>query len=114
MEPLLTQDQVARRGGDMGSNIARVFAHLARNVERPAVPYDHVLRQAVLGCRLCADQLLGGDDECGIDDCPAVVFADQSKAFERLPMPGSRRSSGGGNALAGCFAGFLTKWCAAR
>jgi hypothetical protein len=47
---------------------------------------DAELRRAVLGCDVRLDELLDGDDSrCG-EGCPAVVFADQSKAFERIGL----------------------------
>ncbi len=49
VEPLLSQDQAARTGGDMGNNITRVFAYLAGSGERTVLPSDDALCHAVLG-----------------------------------------------------------------
>ena len=84
VEPLFSPQQTAIKGGECGHNIKRVYAHLL-DTSKPTPPTPTDLWHQVLGpvshicvdiCHRCTDTKL----TC----MPAVVFADQSKAFERV------------------------------
>ncbi|MFM7982446.1 MAG: hypothetical protein ACKPKO_24305, partial [Candidatus Fonsibacter sp.] len=80
IEDALTSHQAAKQGGDMGRNISRVTEHLRGERLSGHSCFSTQLWNGVLG-QVCP--LLKGIceavDDAGIQDCPAVVFADQSK-----------------------------------
>ena len=87
IEPLLSQDQAAKKGGDMGQNISRVFAHLGGSGERIQQPTEPRLWEAVLGSASGIGAVHDDLRDHELDACPAVILADQSKAFERVSIP---------------------------
>ena len=84
IEPRLSIHQSAIRGGTCGRNVSQVFAHLSRPDATPTEG-DRRLWHAVLGpAATAADLLAQRSQSADIAQCPAIVFADQSKAFERI------------------------------
>ena len=84
VEPLLSPGQAAVSGSDCGANIRAVYAHLEGGARQPSEG-DRTLWQDVLGpLAAAADSLSDRADLDTVRYEPAVVFADQSKAFERV------------------------------
>ncbi len=69
----------------MGQNVRDVIAHLGCVADETLSPDPVKIWTALLG-PLAAPllELCNDIDEQGLGSCPAVVFADQSKAFERI------------------------------
>ena len=84
IEAQLAAGQTAKRGGDCGRNIRQVYRHLEGVGPDPPAP-DLQLWRAVLGPAAdTATELADAAHDEAIAHCPAALFADQSKAFERL------------------------------
>eukprot|EP00972_Heterocapsa_arctica_P010313 1515321-Heterocapsa_arctica.AAC.1 len=86
VEPQLTPRQASIRGGSCGPNITRAYEHLAgagpRGLGSIGPLWADVLGEAASAVEaFCAS--LSND---AVDRCPAVVLADQSKAFERMGL----------------------------
>ena len=95
VEPALTDEQAAARGGTCIRNVRRAFAHLASVPLRSAAPpppredmWEVLLGPAAGPAREVCDCFLTGSR---LDHCPAVFLADQSKAFERLGLRWTRQ-----------------------
>ena len=86
IEPRLSPDQAAIRGGHCGPNITAVMAHL-HSLPRP-VPPPGPEWAAVLGpfLRVVEDYIARVVAELGPAPSTAVFFGDQNKAFERLSL----------------------------
>ena len=100
VEPHLTEDQASKAGGSCGPNIRRAFDHLAQAGEAPRGPTD--LWPSLLGPALgpierhieetvsrAEEAILERPGSAGgteLDSAAAALFADQSKAFERLGL----------------------------
>ena len=80
IEPHLCADQAAVAGGHCGPNITRAFAHLTRAGRDTTAPTAlwHLVMGAAAGP---VDALAVAADDAAIRAVPAVLFADQSKAF---------------------------------
>ncbi len=83
VEPQLSRFQAATRGGRCGSNISQVFQHLSGSAS------SSVLAPGPLWAALLGEAHTAAADWCSQigpleQPWPAVFFADQSKAFERL------------------------------
>eukprot|EP00972_Heterocapsa_arctica_P067689 9992918-Heterocapsa_arctica.AAC.1 len=84
VEPKLTPRQASVRGGSCGPNIARAYEHLAGAIPRGSGSigplWTDVLGEAAKAIEACCQAMANPE----IDGCPAVLLADQSKAFERM------------------------------
>ena len=87
VEPMILVDQAAKKGGDCGQNIRLVYTHVESGWEGRDEPTAPQLWGQVLGGAAQAiDDIIKGVDEGRIAQCPAVVFGDESKAFERVSL----------------------------
>ena len=85
VEPHVSPRQVAIRGGYCGPNVAASFRHLA-GLGDDVDPGSHEAWDGLLGdIGPPLWDFAGGFDDPLLADVPAVVFEDQSKAFERMP-----------------------------
>ena len=85
IEPRLSPDQAAVRGGHCGINIRQAFRHLASDHEAPPPAGD--LWWMIMGpAGPYVDRLAGAVDGSPLARCAADFFADQSKAFERVSV----------------------------
>ena len=85
VEPHLSEDQSAVKGGSCARNITLAYQHLMLEPE-PRVGYgqawDDFLLEAASPCaRVCASI-----DSAALASRPACLLADQNKAFERLSI----------------------------
>ena len=86
VEPRLSQDQAAVAGGSCRHNIQAAFAHLhSASRPDPLPPAAPPLFSALLGdTAVAAWEAIHHTPEGGLAGEPAILFADQSKAFERV------------------------------
>ena len=83
VESALSEHQAATAGGQCGPNIRSVFRHLDSTGEQAHDPtrlYYEVLGHAAAAVERLVERI----DETGCQQLPAVLFADQSMAFERM------------------------------
>eukprot|EP00972_Heterocapsa_arctica_P005721 845635-Heterocapsa_arctica.AAC.1 len=84
VEPQLTPRQASVRGGSCGPNITLAYQHLAGHTTKGTGALG-TLWSTVLGDADAPVQAFcARHANPDIDNCPAVLLADQSKAFERL------------------------------
>ena len=87
VEPGFSDDQAAIRGGSCGRNITLAVEHLASwdsgEDRAPTALWREVLGEIAEPCLALAEAA----DTPSLANIPADVFADQSKAFERLSIP---------------------------
>ena len=86
VEPQLSQDQAAKKGGTCGPNITCATEHLAQEPSRNPPPGPGA--DAFLGryAGVVRDYIAHVTQGLGPSPATAVLFADQSKAFERLSL----------------------------
>ena len=91
VEPKFSEWQASVKGGSCAENISGAFEHLGgfdEPVHGPRGALWHgVLGEAVEG----AEAACAHAGRAGLRACPAVVLADQSKAFERMGMAWLRK-----------------------
>ena len=86
VEPKFSEWQAAVKGGSCAENISGAFEHLGGFDELVHGP------RGALWCGVLGEAVEGAEATCahagsaGLRACPAVVLADQSKAFERMSM----------------------------
>ena len=84
IEAQLSVGQTAKRGGDCSTNIRAAYAHLEGRSPPPPPP-DLPLWRAVLGpAATAAADMADRAADPALAACPALLFGDQSKAFERV------------------------------
>ena len=86
VEPRLSGDQAARRGGHCGANITRAFRHLSSEAPLTVAPPSDRWWRLLGRAGQCCDRAAVQADLSASDRSPGVLFADQSKAFERLSL----------------------------
>ena len=91
VEPKFSEWQASVKGGSCAGNISGAFEHLGGFDEPGCHPrgalWSGVLGEAAEGAEAACAQA----DRAGLRTCPAVVLADQSKAFERMGMAWLRK-----------------------
>ena len=112
IKPKLSTAQAAVKGDSRARKILLAYQHLTAapraSDSRLGVMWDGILGPAAEACsRVCA-----ACRRPGIDSCPAVVLADQSKAFESLSLTWLTGLCNTGKCQSGSFAPFLG-WSAA-
>eukprot|EP00972_Heterocapsa_arctica_P097675 14412643-Heterocapsa_arctica.AAC.1 len=84
VEPQLSPRQASVRGGSCGPNVTLAYRRLAGHTSQGSgalgTLWSTVLGPAGAAVQAFCDRYADPD----IDNCPAVLLADQSKAFERL------------------------------
>ena len=91
IEPKFSEWQASVRGSSCARNISSAFEHLA-GFDEPVHATRGALWRGVLGeAAEGVESACASADAAGLRNCPAVVLADQSKAFERLGMAWLRK-----------------------
>ena len=91
VEPKFSEWQASVKGGSCAGNISGAFEHLGGFDEPVHGP------RGALWCGVLGEAAEGAEAACahagraGLRACPAVVLADQSKAFERMGMAWLRK-----------------------